>query len=84
MKKTLAILLALSFTLISTSAFAQDSGDTRSKFYNFDDMLVDGQLKTPDLVKNQARGKAKFERLLDLKKSFMPKIEESANEEALQ
>jgi len=47
-------------------------------------MLVDGQLKTPDLIKNQARGKAQFNRLLSLKKSFMPKLEESANEAALQ
>lgn len=84
MRKLTAILIALSFMLISASAFAQDEGETRSKFYNFDDMLVDGELKTPDMIKSQARGKAQFERLLDLKKSFMPKLEESASEEALQ
>lgn len=84
MRKTIAILFAIAFVFTSASAFAQDSGEARSKFYDFDDMLVDGQLKTPDLIKNQARGKAQFKRLLNLKKSFMPKLEESANEAALQ
>jgi len=84
MRKTIAILFAISLVLTSASAFAQDQGATASKFYDFDGMLVDGQLKTPDLIKNQARGKAQFNRLLSLKKSFMPKLEESANEAALQ
>lgn len=68
--------------VFSASAFAQE--DTKSKFYNFDDMLIDGQLKTPDLLKTQAREKAKFKRLLSLKKSFLPKIRETAEEQALQ
>jgi hypothetical protein len=84
MRKITAILIALAFAFTSASAFAQDDGQPRAKFYDFDDMLVDGQLKTPDLIKNNARGKAQFERLLNLKKSFMPKIEESANQAALQ
>lgn len=85
MRRILGLLIALAFVLTSASAFAQDDGgETRSKFYNFDDMLVDGQLKTPDMIKNNARGKAQFKRLLNLKKSFMPKIKESASEAALQ
>lgn len=85
MRRMIGLLIVLAFVLSSASAFAQDEGgETRSKFYNFDDMLVDGQLKTPDMIKNQARGKAQFERLLNLKKSFMPKIKESTEEAALQ
>lgn len=84
MRRAITLLIALSFVLISANAFAQDEGETRSKFYNFDDMLVDGQLKTPDLMKTEARGQAQFERLLNLKKSFLPKIKESTEEAALQ
>ncbi len=70
--------------MVSASvAFAQD-GETKTKFYDFDDMLIDGELKTPDLFKDQAREKAKFRRLLNLKKSFLPKVRESAEERALQ
>jgi len=75
--------LALGAMLLTTSlAMAQE--ETRSKFYNFDDMPIDGQLKTPDLMKAEAREKAQFKRLLDLKKSFIPKVRETAEESALQ
>lgn len=85
MRGITGLIIVAVFVLFSASAFAQDEGgETRSKFYNFDDMLVDGQLKTPDMIKNQARGKAQFKRLLNLKKSFMPKIKESTEEAALQ
>jgi len=71
-----------SLIVMVSPAMAQD--ETRSKFYNFDDMLIDGQLKTPDLMKAEAREKAQFKRLLDLKKSFIPKVRETAEESALQ
>lgn len=83
MKKLLAAAIVLGAIFLSGSAFAQE-GDTKSKFYDFDDMLIDGQLKTPDLLKTEAREKAKFKRLLSLKKSFLPKIRETAEEKALQ
>jgi hypothetical protein len=77
-------LMVLAATIgMSSTAFAQDS-DTKTKFYNFDDMLIDGALKTPDVLKTEATDKAKFKRLLSLKKSFLPKIRESAEERALQ
>lgn len=82
MRRLIVLLVTAAFLLSSAAAFAQDG--ERSKFYDFDDMLVDGQLRTPDMIKNQARGKAQFERLLDLKKSFVPKIRESTEEAALQ
>ncbi|MGM0555130.1 MAG: hypothetical protein ACQEVA_02020 [Myxococcota bacterium] len=86
MRKVIALTFVAALMLFSASAFAQDSGgdDSRSKFYDFNDMLVDGRLKTPDLMKTDARGKAKFNRLLQLKKSFIPKIRESTEEAALQ
>lgn len=82
MRRFLALTIALAVFLLSASAFAQDDG-TKSKFYDFDDMLVDGQLKTPDIQRMEARGKAKFERLRNLKKSFLPKVQESTEESAL-
>ncbi|MFP4599329.1 MAG: hypothetical protein ACLFVJ_13810 [Persicimonas sp.] len=84
MRKIIGLLVVLAFVLTSASVFAQDGGEDRSKFYDFDDMLVDGQLKTPDMIKMDGKGEAKFERLLDIKKSFMPKIKESTEEAALQ
>ncbi len=85
MRRFSAILCALAIAMMSASAFAQDDGggDQKSKFYDFDDMMVDGELKTPDVHRTKARGEAKFQRLLDLKKSFLPKVQQSTEEDAL-
>ena len=83
MRRIVGLLVLVVLTVVSSSAFAQDS-DVKTKFYNFDDMLIDGQLKTPDVMKERAREKAKFKRLLSLKKSFLPKVRETAEERALQ
>lgn len=83
MRRLVSLVVLVATVGVGSTAFAQDDG-TKTKFYDFEDMLIDGQLKTPDLMKTQAREKAKFKRLLDLKKSFLPKIRESAEERALQ
>lgn len=83
MRRLVGLTVLVATMALAGTAFAQD-GDTKTKFYDFEDMLIDGQLKTPDLLKAQAREKAKFKRLLDLKKSFLPRVRESAEERALQ
>ncbi len=85
MRRLIAAGVAVSLLVIGSSAFAQDGdGEVRSRFYDFDNMLIDGEFKAPDLLKARAREKAEFQRLLDLKKSFLPKIQESTEENALQ
>ncbi len=83
MRRILCLMMVGVLLGAAAPAMAQD-GEPKTKFYNFDDMLIDGQLKTPDLLKAQARDKAKFKRLLSLKKSFLPKVRETAEERALQ
>lgn len=83
MRRWAAFAMAMGMFLASASAFAQDD-DVRSRFYDFDNMLIDGQFATPDMMRHQARERAQFQRLLDLKKSFLPKIQETTEETALQ
>ena len=79
MKKFLITLGALSVSfLISTSALAQDG--VKSKFYDFSDQVIDGEIKKPTALYTNARQKVKFDRLLSLKKSFLKEIEESSKE----
>ena len=52
----------------------------RSKFYDFNEQLIDGEIKKPITLYTDAREKVKFERLLKLKKSFLHRIFESAKE----
>ncbi len=86
MKKILMMMtvIALSMTFVASTAMAQDGEDTRTKFYNFDDMLIDGQFKKPDIMKEKAREKAGFKRLSKLKKGFLGKLKKTSNEQALQ
>jgi hypothetical protein len=52
----------------------------RQRFYNFDDQIIDGEIKKPTTLYTDAREKVKFERLLRLKKSFMDDLFDTAKE----
>ena len=46
----------------------------RSKFYDFDQQLIDGEIKKPTALYTDARHQVKFDRLLSLKKSFIKRL----------
>ena len=81
--KAIAIALLLVIGGSPTVAIAQDANNTKTKFYNFDDLLIDGQYKKPKVLYTDARQKVKFERLLKLKKEFLPKLKATAKDAAL-
>ena len=56
------------------------SNNTKSKFYDFSDQLIDGQIKRPTALYTDAREKARFDRLLKLKRSFMKELFDTAKE----
>ena len=76
-----AIVLAAAI-LAPAVTFAQD-GEVKTKFYNFDDLLIDGEYKKPQVLYTDARQKVKFERLLKLKKDFLPKLKATAKDATL-
>ena len=78
-KCSLVLFVALFF---SANGFAQDA-NTKQKFYNFDDLLINGAYKKPQVVYNEARKKLKFEALLSLKKDFLKRVEESSKDASL-
>jgi len=52
--------------------------ETKTKFYNFDDMVVDGEFRRPSVLLTTAREQARFDRLLRLRKSFLPQMLQTA------
>ena len=50
----------------------------KQKFYDFGEQLINGELRKPTAIYTDARRRAKFERLLKLKKSFLPKLFDTA------
>jgi hypothetical protein len=79
MKKVLSVLTILTILIFSTSAIA-GGGKAKSKFYDFSDQLIDGTIAKPQAMVNDVKGKVKFDRLLRLKKSFMPSLLQTAKE----
>ena len=52
----------------------------KSKFYDFSEQLIDGEIKKPTALYTSSRAKVKFERLLRLKRSFLPDLMDTARE----
>ena len=72
-------LLVIVISLVAVSAYGQTK-PTKTKFYNFDDLLINGEYRKPQVLYTDARQKVKFDRLLKLKKSFIPELMKSAKE----
>ena len=76
-KILLACFVTIFFVIVSSSAAGQTP---KSKFYDFNDQLIDGQRKKPTTLYTDARQKVKFDRLMKLKKSFLPILFKTAKE----
>ena len=64
--------------ILNTSVVA--SKQPKSKFYDFNEQLIDGEVKKPTTLYTDARQQVRFDRLLKLKKSFLPKLFATAKE----
>ena len=78
MKKVVALFVILGFVGISGTAIAQKK--VKSKFYDFSDQLIDGEIKKPTALYTDARTQVKFDRLLSLKKSFLKALLQTSKE----
>jgi hypothetical protein len=54
--------------------------EAKSKFYDFSEQVIDGQIKKPTALYTDSKQKVKFDRLLKLKKSFLPAVLNSAKD----
>ena len=85
MKKFIYFLVAFVATLLvfSDHAYGKEDiskEDPRVKFYNFDEMLIDGKIKKPTGLYTDSRRSAEFNRLFKLKKSFVPDLMDTSRE----
>ena len=75
MKKIVTFLLIIPFLAIADSP--------KTKFYDFDDLLINGEYKKPQVMYIDDQARVKFERLLKLKKDFLNKLRESKRDTSL-
>tara|TARA_R110000824_G_scaffold1643_8_gene8178 strand:+ start:2436 stop:2687 length:252 start_codon:yes stop_codon:yes gene_type:complete len=77
MKRLILLITLISFFCASAYA-APPKKKQRSRFYDFNDQIIDGEIRKPTALYTDARQRAKFERLLSLKKSFLGKLFETS------
>ena len=79
--KKFAFTLVVAFSLgaMSAPALSAPKGQ-KSKFYDFSDQLIDGEIKKPTTLYTDSRTQVKFDRLLKLKKSFIKSLLLTAKE----
>lgn len=61
-------------------AFAKD---TKTKFYDFDDLLINGEYKKPQVLYIDSDSQVRFKRLLKLYRNFLIKIQETDKDASL-
>lgn len=76
-KKLATLALLLTMGLGSTSVLA---AEPKSKFYDFSDQLIDGEIRKPTTLYSNVRQEAKFSRMLSLKKELLPFIFQARKE----
>ncbi len=74
------VILIVGLLVSSVAVAAPPAAGEKAKFYDFSDQLIDGEIKKPTALFTDTRQKAKFERLLSLKKSFLPTMFQSSKE----
>ena len=77
MKNLVILVLVL---IMSQTVSAQEAN---TKFYNFDDLLINGAYQKPAVLLTDSRKKLKFEKLLNLKKEFLDRIKDTAKDKSL-
>ena len=77
MSRVCSLIILLGAVLFASSGQAQTP---KSKFYDFNEQIIDGEIKKPTSLYTDARQKVKFDRLLSLKKTFIPDLLKTAKE----
>ena len=75
-----AMIIFGALTSVAEAKSPKSKEPIRTKFYNFDEHLIDGEVKKPTGLYVDERQRAKFGRLLKLKKSFLPALMNTARE----
>ncbi len=77
--------MRVSFVCILTMLFLSGNvlAEPKTKFYDFDDLLINGEYKKPQVMYTDTQAKVRFERLLKLKKDFLPKLKNTHRDPSL-
>lgn len=66
-----------------SAAAAPRAAKEKTRFYDFDDLLVDGEINKPATLYTRALKSPRFERLLRLQKSFLDQLSRTTRDPGL-
>ena len=75
MKKILIFVLLFPFLV--------NADPPKTKFYDFDDLLINGEYKKPQVLYIDNQAKVRFERLFKIEKNFLPKLRDTKRDSSL-
>jgi len=70
-RRILFFVFVLTALLLCMVHLRAEASEPKSKFYDFSEQLIDGEIKQPQGIYTDARVEAKFKRLLKLKRNFL-------------
>jgi hypothetical protein len=73
-------IIALFLLFLPNMAMAESP---KTKCYDFDDLLINGEYKKPQVLYIDADSQVRFERLLKLKKNLLIRLQESKRDHSL-
>ena len=79
MRVAISAIIGLLLIALGTSSVLAKK-PSKSKFYDFSDTLIDGEIKKPTALYTDVRQQVKFERLLKIRKSFLRNLFNTAKE----
>jgi hypothetical protein len=72
------------FLFFASLGYAQDSGksasDKKTTAINFEDELIEGEVKKPELLYLLQKKQFNFKRLIKLRENFLPEMSRTAEE----
>lgn len=78
----ISLVLALSFLVISTSTLGEESAEAKKRrtSINFEDELIEGEVKKPELFYLLQKKQFNFKRLIKLRENFLPEMRRTAED----
>ena len=79
----MACIISSTFTVAHAAPDKAKAPTDRVQFVDMSEMLIDGRIVRPQVLKLDARAKVKFDRLFELKRAVLPQLQQTARDRAL-
>ncbi|MBK8204657.1 MAG: hypothetical protein IPK68_20895 [Bdellovibrionales bacterium] len=78
----ISLVMTLSFLVISASTLGEEAGDAKKRrtSINFEDELIEGEVKKPELFYLLQKKQFNFKRLIKLRENFLPEMRRTAED----